>query len=264
MNRFGCIFKPPMWFVAILLAVFVVGCGKGGGNDAAKGATKAAGTGVGGAGRGPAPVDLQTAANFVILAQSAITDVPTSLVTGDVGLSPATGAGIGLACTEVTGVAYSTDAVGPAPCSVTNAARLTIAVADAVAAFDDAAARAPDTTELQAGNIGGLNLSPATYQWSSAVQIPTDLTLTGGPNDVWIFQILEELHVSSGVKIILAGGALPQNIFWQTFAADLGSTSNFKGVLLSQTAIVMQAGASIDGRLMSGTAVSLDRNRVTP
>jgi Ice-binding-like len=85
-----------------------------------------------------------------------------------------------------------------------------------------------------------------------------------GPNDVWIFQIAQGLTVSSGVQIILAGGALPKNIYWATFAAaDLGTTSKFNGVILSQTSIVMKTGASTNGRLMAGTAVDLAQNTVT-
>jgi hypothetical protein len=131
-------------------------------------------------------------------------------------------------------------------------------------AYNDAAGRAPDYTEIGAGNIGGLNLGPATYKWGTGVSIPSNVTLTGGPNDVWIFQIAQGLTVGSGVEIILAGGALPQNIYWQTFAAaDFGTTSKFKGVILSQTSIAMRTGASINGRLFAGTAVTLDQNAVT-
>ena len=94
--------------------------------------------------------------------------------------------------------------------------------------------------------------------------IPTSVTLSGGPNDVWIFQIAQGLTVSSGAQVILAGGALPKNVYWATFAAaDLGTTSKFKGIILSQTAITMKTGATIDGRLMAGTAVNLDQNTVT-
>ncbi len=164
----------------------------------------------------------------------------------------------------MTGTIYTVDAAGPLPCRVTDATRLTAAVSDKDTAYTDAAGRAPDYTELGAGNIGGMNLGPATYKWSSAVLIPTDLTLTGGPNDVWIFQIAQGLTVSSGVKITLAGGALPKNIFWQTFAAaDMGTTSQFKGVVISQTSVAMKTGASIDGRLLAGTAVTLSQNTVT-
>ena len=269
MNRFGSVFKPLMWLMALVLAAFVAGCGDdnssasgggGPGNPTAAGN----GTGVGGAGRGPAPVDLGSAGNFVILAESAVTNVPTSAVTGDVGLSPATGAGIGLTCVEVTGVVYSVDAAGPLPCVVTDATRLTAAIGAKGTAYTDAQGRAADYTELGAGNIGGLNLGPATYKWGTGVLIPTNLTLTGGANDVWIFQIAQGLTLSPGVQIILAGGARPQNIFWATFAAaSLDTTTVFKGVILSQTQIAVKTGASVDGRLYAGTQVTLNQNRVT-
>jgi len=257
-----------MWLMAFLLAALAAGCGDGGGGGGGSGTATptaaGAGTGVNGNGRGPAPVVMGTAGNFVILAESTITNVPTSAVTGNVGLSPATGAGILLTCAEVTGVINTVDAAGPLPCRVTNAPGLTTAIGDKGTAYTDATGRAPDYTELGGGNIGGLNLGPATYKWGTGVQIPTNVTLTGGPDDVWIFQIAQGLSVSSGVQIILAGGAVPQNVYWATFAAaDLGTTSKFKGVLLSLTSITMKTGATINGRLLAGTAVALDTNTVT-
>lgn len=257
-------------FVAIVLSGLVAGCdgGGGGGTSPQPGAAAVtaagAGTGAGGAGRGPASVDLGAAGNFVILAQSAITNVPASAVTGNVGLSPATGAGIGLTCAQVTGVINDVDSTGPLPCTANNAVGLTAAIGAKGAAYTDANSRAPDYIELGAGNIGGMNLGPATYKWGTGVAIPTNVTLTGGANDVWIFQIAQGLTVSSGVQIILAGGALPQNIYWATFAAaDLATTTQFKGIVLSQTSVSLRTGASIDGRLYAGTAVTLDQNRIT-
>ena len=264
MNSYGKSFKPLLGSLALLLAAFVAGCD--GSNSGSPNPPTAAGvgTGLGGAGKGPAPVDLGAAGNFVILAESEITNVPTSAVTGNVGLSPATGAGIGLTCAEVTGVINSVDAAGPLPCRVTNPSGLTTAIGAKGTAYTDAQGRAPDYTELGAGDIGGLNLGPGTYKWGTGVLIPVDVTLTGGPNDVWIFQIAQGLTVSSGVRIILAGGALPKNIFWATFAAaDLGTTSHFEGVILSQTSVAMKTGASINGRLFAGTAVTLDQTAVT-
>ena len=274
MNSIEKLLKPPMWILVSLLSVTVVGCGGGNNSGSASnnnGSASAdapnnpgAGAGVGGLGKGPSPVELGAAVNYVILAQSEITNVPTSTVTGNVGLSPATGAAIGIPCTEVTGVINAADHAGPLPCSVMDAVGLTAAVGAAGTAYTDAQGRAPDYTELAAGNIGGLNLSPATYKWSTAVSIPTTLTLTGGANDVWIFQIAQGLTVSSGVQVILAGGALPQNVYWATFGAtQLGTTSKFNGVILSQTSIVMNTGATINGRLFAGTAVTLDQNTVT-
>ena len=259
--------------IALLVSVLVAGCGGGGdgvtptwvpGNGGiATGVGK--GTGVGGAGRGPAPVNMGSAGNYVLLARSAITDVPTSAITGNVGLSPQTGASIGLTCAEVTGVISSVDATGPLPCRVTNPSALSTAISDQGTAYTDANSRAPDYTELATGNLGGLNLAPATYKWSTDVIIPSNLTLTGGPNDVWIFQIAQGLSVSSGVQVIMAGGALPQNVYWATFAAaDIGTTSKFKGTLLSQTSITMKTGATINGKLSAGTAINLDTNTVGP
>ena len=139
------------------------------------------------------------------------------------------------------------------------------AVADMGTAYADAAARTPDYNELGTGNIGGLNLGPATYKWTTVVSIPTNVTLTGGANDVWIFQISQGLSVASGVQVVLTGGALPRNIFWATVAAaDLGTTSKFKGVILSQTSIVTKTGATVNGRLLAQTAVNLDANAVGP
>jgi hypothetical protein len=214
---------------------------------------------------GPAPVNLGTAGNFVILSKSGITDVPTSPITGDVGTSPITGAADHLTCAEVIGNVYSVDAAGPAPCSVMDSARLTTAVLDMQTAYTDAAGRpTPDFLDLGSGNIGGLTLVPGIYKWSTGVTIQTDVTLSGGPNDVWIFQIAQDLSMASTKTVILSGGAQARNIFWQVAGkATLGTTSHFEGIILSKTAINLQTGASINGRLLAQTAVTLQSNVVT-
>ena len=240
--------------MALLLAALVAGCGAAGGDADPSITAAGAGTGVGGLGRGPAPVDLKTAGNFAILAEQAIRDISPSTVSGDVGLTPASGALIGLTCGEVSGVIRTIGTAGPLPCRVPdNTGLLTRAKNDGVSAFfaarDD---RAPDYIDLGAGNIGGRNLGPATYKWNTPVSIPTNLTLTGGPNDVWIFQIWQQdenvisLSVSSGVQIILAGGALPQNVYWVIGGADLGSNSKFNGVIMADFSIVVKPPAIVE------------------
>lgn len=229
-----------------------------------------AGTGVAGAGQGPAPVDLLSAGNFAILSASGITNTGshTSAITGNIGSSPITAAAMnGVFCPEITGTIYGVDAAyvgnGNQACYTGDMTVVGNAVLDVGTAFTDAAGRAPDYTELGAGNIGGLNLGPATYKWSTGVLIPADVTLTGGPNDVWIFEIAQGLTVSSGVKMNLAGGALAKNIFWQVSGiVDLGTTAHFEGIALGQTAIVLKTGASANGRLFAQTAVTLDANAV--
>lgn len=217
------------------------------------------------AGPGPAPVDLRSAGNFVILTKTGITDVPTSAITGNVGTSPITGAANLLTCTEVTGNVYSDDAAGPSPCSVVTPSNLTVAVLDMQGAYTDAAGRiTPDFTELGTGNIGGMTLVPGLYKWGTGVKIPTDVTLSGGPDDVWIFQVAGNLKVSNGVAVHLAGGARAKNIFWQVAGlASFGTTSHVEGIILSKTMIAMQTGATINGRLFAQTAVTLQMNSVT-
>lgn len=217
-----------------------------------------------------APVDLGTAGNYAILAKSGISTVPPSAVTGDLGVSPIdstaiTGFSLLLdgsnqfsTSSQVTGKIYAADYSPPTP------ADLTTAVRDMETAYTDAAGRAADVTELGAGNIGGLTLVPNVYKWGTGVTIPTNVTLSGGRNDVWIFQIAEGLTQASATRINLSGGALPGNIFWQVFGpVDIGTTAHFEGVLLSQTSIAMRTGASINGRLLAQTAVTLDAGTIT-
>jgi len=142
---------------------------------------------------------------------------------------------------------------------------MTTAISDMETAYTDAAGRpTPDFTELGAGDISGLTLVPGLYKWGTGVLISTDVTLSGGPNDVWIFQIAGGITQASATSVILAGGALPKNIFWQTFGAvALDTTAHFEGIVLSKTEITLATGASINGRLLSQTAVNLDQSTVT-
>jgi hypothetical protein len=213
-----------------------------------------------------APVNLGTAGTFAILSETGVTDVYASVINGNVGSSPITGAAILLSCPEVaTGIVYTVDAAGPLPCRITNASYLTGAIGDMGIAYTDAAGRSlPDSTELGAGQIGGLTLAPGLYKWSSNVMISNDVTLSGGPNDVWIFQIAGQITQASATRVTLAGGALAKNIFWQAAGGvAIGTTAHFEGVLLGQTLIAVKTGATVNGRLLAQTAVTLEQNAVT-
>jgi hypothetical protein len=216
-----------------------------------------------------APVELRTAGTFAILAKSGISTVPTTAVTGNLGVSPAaesyiTGFSLIADATtvfstssQVTGKVYAADQASPTP------ANLTTAVADMELAFTDAAGRAADFTELGAGNIGGMTLAPGVYKWGTGLLIPTNLTLSGGSTAVWIFQVAEDLTISSGTKVLLTGGALAKNIFWQVSgAAELSSTAHCEGSLISKTSITLGTSASINGRLLAQTAVTLAMSTV--
>ncbi|MCR4325605.1 MAG: ice-binding family protein [Patescibacteria group bacterium] len=219
---------------------------------------------------GPAAVNLGTAGNFVILAKTGISTTGSTSVVGDLGLSPAAATYItGFALTlpaagafstsaMVTGKVYAPGYADPTP------ANLTTAVLDMQNAYTDAAGRAPDVTELGAGNIGGLTLAPSVYKWGTGVTIPVDVTLSGGADDVWIFQIAQGLDVSSAAKIVLAGGAQASNIFWVVAGqTTIGTTAVFNGNILDQTTIVLNTGATLNGRALAQAAVTLDASAVT-
>jgi hypothetical protein len=218
---------------------------------------------------GPAPVNLRTAGNYVILAKTGITTTGVTSIVGDMGVSPiaataVTGFGLTLdrsgqysTASEIIGRVLAADYASPTP------ANLTTAVLDMEAAYADAAGRAADVTELGTGDIGGLNLAPGVYKWSTPVTIPTDVTLTGGQNDVWIFQIAAGLSQASATRVILRGGAQAKNVFWQVAGVvALGTTSTFQGIILSETSVTMTAGAVLRGRVLAQTDVTLIANTV--
>ncbi len=234
-------------FMAVMLGIFVAGSAN-------------AGDGI-----GPMPVDLGQAGTFAILSQTGITDVYRSAIVGDVGTSPITGAALLLTCGEVTGNVYTVDAAGPLPCTTTDATFLTSAVGDMGFAYDDAAGRLnPDFTELGAGEIGGLTLVPGLYKWSSNLLISTDVTLSGGPDDVWILQVAGNLNQANATRVTLAGGAQAKNIFWQVAGATtLGTNAHFEGIILDKTMIAVNTGTSVNGRLLAQSAVTLQMNAIT-
>jgi hypothetical protein len=219
---------------------------------------------------GQSSVELGFARDFTILTKTGITNVYPSVVTGSVGTSPITGAALLLECNEVVGggKVYTVDAAGPLPCAVTNPSGLTGAIGAMEDAYRDAARRTnPDTTEFGAGQIGGSTFTPGLHKWSSSVSISTDVTLdAGGVNDaVWIFQIAGDLLQASSRSVILAGGAKAENIFWQVAGSvTIGTGASFQGVVLSKTLIAVNTNASVKGRLFAQTAVTLQKNTVTP
>jgi len=223
-------------------------------------------------GRGPAPVNLGTAGNFVILAKTGVSTTGTSAVVGDIGLSPAAASfitGFGLIADStntfsisslVTGKVYASNYAVPTP---TN---MTAAISDMQTAFTDAAGRTlPDFTELGAGDISGMTLVPGLYKWGTGVLVTSaGVTLSGGANDVWIFQVAQDLTVNNSAIITLSGGAQAKNIFWQVAGqANLGTAADFKGIILSQTLISLNTGAKMNGRALSQTAVTLNATAIT-
>lgn len=220
-------------------------------------------------GTGPSPVNLGTAANYAILAKTGISTVPASVITGDVAVSPAATSYLtGFALTDATGYATSTQVTGflygsdmasPTPIN------LTTAVENMITAYNDAAGRTlPDNSNYYSGALGGLTLAPGLYKWTSTVTIDSDVTISGGADDTWIFQIDGDLSLANAYSVILSGGAQAKNIVWQVAGeVIMGTGAHFEGVVLTQTAVTMNTGATMNGRLLAQTNIALDQATVT-
>ena len=220
------------------------------------------------------PLNLNSAGDFVILAKTGISTVPSSDITGDMGVSPITAsaitgfslmldtpsAGQFSTSAQVDGKIYASDYAVPTP------TKMTAAISDMESAFTAAALRPlPDTTEFMAGNLSGQTMTPGLHKWSTGVLVNSTLTLDalGDPNAIFIFQISGDLNVASSQQIVLAGGAQARNIFWQVdgpVGAVVGTYAHVEGVILTSKAISLLTGATFNGKLLAQTRVDLDQN----
>ncbi|MGD0313125.1 MAG: ice-binding family protein [Acidimicrobiales bacterium] len=217
-------------------------------------------------------VQLGTATPFAVLAYSAVTDVPTSAITGDVGLSPAAGTNYaGLSQAEVTGTIYSTDGTGPAG-TVDDPALLTTAKNDLSTAYTTAAGQPPTTTFTSGDNqLGGQTLVPGVYAFGAASTAnltggsPLVLNGQGDANAVFVFQASSSLVTGSNSVVQLENGAQACNVFWQVgSSATLNSASTFVGTIMALTSATLDTGATVQGRVLAENgAVTLDANTIT-
>jgi len=211
-------------------------------------------------------VGLGTTAPFAILAGAGVTSVPTSVISGNVGLSPTTGAAItGLTCAEVTGTIYAVDAFGPAPCGIMNPGLLTTAKTDWTTAYNDAAGRgggvAVNANPLTPNELAGQTLTHGVYTSGGAMLLSAGGTLTlnggGDPNAVFIFQLSAGapglLTVMDGSTVSLINQAQACNVFWKVNSAEIGTTAKFKGTILAATSITVADHSTVEGRLLADT-----------
>jgi hypothetical protein len=191
-----------------------------------------------------ATVPLAGASGFAVLAGSSVTNTGATHITGDLGLSPGTSVG-GFPPGVLVGTLHINDVSA-------NQAKL-----DLTAAYNDAAGRTSTDMVTLSGNIGGLTLTPGLYKSTSSLSISSgDLTLDarGNPNAVFIIQIASTLTTTAGRKVILSGGALASNVFWQVgSSATFGTTSVFKGTILTMQSVTFNTGATLDGRALART-----------
>lgn len=216
--------------------------------------------------------NLGSAATFSILAKKGISTTGITAIDGDIGVSP-------IAATAITGFGLIMDptnqfAITPivkgqvfaADYAVPTPAKMTEAINDMETAYTAANGLTSPTpvVELNNGDISGLTVKPGIYKWSTGLLINnTGVVLSGGPNDKWVFQIAQDLTLTSGAKITLKGGALAKNITWVVGGqATLGTYTSLCGIVLSKTLISLNTGAVVTGKLFAQTAVTLNASTV--
>jgi hypothetical protein len=265
-------------FVAVLFAVFAAGCKKEESAPAPApdlSSTSMPATDAAAVIDVDAPtLNLRTAANFTILAETGISTTGTTSVTGNMGVSPIAATAItGFGLTMDSGNQFSTSPIVLGKVFASNytnptPSKMTTAIADMKTAYNAANGRSfpPPVTEKYAGNISGHTLPPGLYKWGTGVLITgVGVTLKGAADDVWVFQIAQNLTVENGAIMTLAGGAQPRHIFWVVAGkATLGTGVNFKGNILSKTLISVKAGSRVRGRLLAQTAVTLIADTILP
>ncbi|MEK7600335.1 MAG: ice-binding family protein [Patescibacteria group bacterium] len=196
-------------------------------------------------------VNLNTATNFAIIAGSTITNTGSSIIQGDVGLSPGTSI-TGFPPGNITGTQHIADAAAAQ------------AKLDLVTAYNAALGQAATTTATE---LGGTIKTPGTYTSAGGTFALTGtLTLDaqGDPNAIFIFKTNSTLTTAGASTIVLANNAQACNVFWQVgSSATLGTNSTFKGTIMALTSVTVTTGAQVDGRVLARNgAVTLDINAV--
>ncbi len=199
-------------------------------------------------------VPLASAANFAVLAGSAVTNTGATNITGDMGLSPGSSVG-GFPPGILTGTEYIDD-------TISAQAKLDLTVA-----YNNAAARTCTDIVTLSGNIGGLTLTPGLYKSTSSLAISSgNLTFDakGNAGAVFVIQIASSLTTTSGRQVILSGGALAANIFWQVgSSATFGTTSVFEGTVMAKQSITFETGATLNGKALTSIgAITMADNTI--
>jgi type VI secretion system secreted protein VgrG len=242
MTRFESFFKPLMWFVALLLAAFVAGCGDRSPSQGSSAAAAAA-----------TMPRFGTEQSFAVLGGSTVTNTGSSVITGNLGVSPGS-AITGFPPGILTGVIHAADA------------QALQAQNDTTETYIDLASQGC-TSDLTGQDLGGKTLVPGVYCFSSSAQLTGALTLDAGgdPSAVWVFKTGSTLTTASNSSVLLLNGGQPCNVFWQIgSSATLGTGSSFRGTIIALTSITVTTGTTVDGRVLARNgAVTLDTDTIT-
>jgi len=199
-----------------------------------------------------ASVDWGVAENFAVLGGSTVTSTGATVITGDLGVSPES-AITGFPPGIVNGTIHSGNAVAAQAHSA------------ALIAYNTLVA-ITGATDLTGQDLGGLRLTPGTYNFNSSAQLTGTLILDGQglANPSFVIQVGSTLTTASASSISLINGAIYDNIFFQVgSSATLGVGTDFSGNIIALTSDTLNAGATVNGRVFAiNGAVTLDGNTI--
>jgi len=221
---------------------------------------------------GQAPIKLGTAANFLVLGGTSITNTSSAAnptkVNGQLGIDPGS-------ATNVTGF---TDSSPPGTGiiltgGIQSGLIVKQAKTDLGAALAEANARTSQQVPVGTSDLALITVNggspgvypPGLYSSASSLALSADnmtLDARGDPDAVWVFKAGSELLVSDTRKIVLLNGAKASNVFWTLgSSATIGDQVAFKGNILASTSNALGTtaanGTTVEGRVLSVSGLSL-------
>ena len=198
---------------------------------------------------------LGTAANFLVLGGSTVTNTGATVVAGELGTAPGT---------TITG--FPPGIVTEGGATHMGDALALQAQSDAALAYNSSAGQ-PCNVHLADQELGGKTLTPDVYCFSSLAKLTGQLVLDaqGNAAAIWIIQIPGGLSTASNSSVVVTNGGGVCNVFWIVGeSATIGAGSSFAGNVLALTSITMATGASLSGRALARNgAVTLDTNAIS-
>jgi hypothetical protein len=197
-----------------------------------------------------ANVPMGTAAHYSVLAGTTVTNTGASVLHESLGVSP------GTSITGFNSTFPSNGSVVPPAVIDNNNGASALGEFHLGAAYTNATRTA---TATKPADLTGLTLGGGVYNASAygPLSVTGTLTLDGAnnPNTVFIFTTDSLLTIGAGSHINVIRGAQECNIYWRVgSSATLHAGAEFRGNILAQTAITLDANVTVHGRALAQTA----------